>query len=206
MSMTIQARRSTWMSRNPEITSPPVTGGRFVGRAQGQKSRTATPGAGHSPDRDVIADHAFVHTVIETARALADSVHEAGMTARPRPLSTMGRIDPASLSTTPRPIRWNSGKPSSRSKLAIACDNEGSRRHAAGRLHGIGSRVLSRSSRLRSPRRRRRPGHHRRRTTRPSDSARQAPGAVAIRAAPTPVITVVGRNDLEPTDETHQSP
>ena len=35
------------------------------------------------------------------------------------------RVRPASLNTTVRPTRWNRGTPSSRSKPAIVCDNDG---------------------------------------------------------------------------------
>lgn len=56
----------------------PTGGGwRFVGRSQGKKNRTATPGAGRSPRRDVLLGHAFVHTVIDDhSRVAYAEIHD----------------------------------------------------------------------------------------------------------------------------------
>ncbi|WP_272027970.1 IS481 family transposase [Kocuria rosea] len=44
---------------------PDGGGWRYVGRAQGNQNRWATPGAGRSPDRKPLLGTAFVHTVID---------------------------------------------------------------------------------------------------------------------------------------------
>lgn len=56
----------------------PTGGGwRFVGRSQGKKNRTATPGACRSPRRDVLLGHAFVHTVIDDhSRVAYAEIHD----------------------------------------------------------------------------------------------------------------------------------
>lgn len=56
---------------------PSGGGWRFVGRAQGKKNRTATPGAGRSPYRNVLLGHAFVHTVIDDhSRVAYAEIHD----------------------------------------------------------------------------------------------------------------------------------
>ena len=64
-------------------------------------------------------------------------------------------------------------------------------------------RLLPRPAAVRGPPRRLRPRHHRRGTDRRPDPARQAPGdRRAPRAAPIPVVAVVGRSDLSDTPGT----
>ncbi|MGD8168559.1 IS481 family transposase [Herbiconiux sp. P16] len=50
---------------------PDGGGWRFVGRAQGGRSRAATPGIGRSKRRGVLMRHAFVHTVIDDHSRIA---------------------------------------------------------------------------------------------------------------------------------------
>ena len=56
----------------------PTGGGwRFVGRAQGNKNRAATPGVVRSSRRDVLLGHAFVHTVIDDhSRVAYAEIHD----------------------------------------------------------------------------------------------------------------------------------
>lgn len=56
---------------------PDGGGWRFVGRAQGEKNRAATPGTGRSKYRGVLVGTAFVHTVIDDhSRVAYAEIHE----------------------------------------------------------------------------------------------------------------------------------
>jgi len=56
---------------------PDGGGWRFVGRAQGMKNRSATPGKDRSKYRDTLMRHAFVHTVIDDhSRVAYAEIHD----------------------------------------------------------------------------------------------------------------------------------
>ena len=81
-------------------------------------------------------------------------------------------------------------------------------RHAAGRHHRLRRGVLPGPARLRPPRRRRGPGHHRGRTPRsaPDATGQTTPPRSRYAPTPTPVVAVVGRNDLGNDTATPDSP
>ena len=80
----------------------------------------------NAPSGSIPGDGMVTSSTVPRRSPLADSI-VARAVRRSRSTCRAGAISslPAVLRTTPRPIRWNSGTPSSRSRLAIAWDSEG---------------------------------------------------------------------------------